>query len=63
MHKTNTVDHAVVCEGEIWLELDDARTIDLKRGDVVAQNGTRHAWRNNGTTPVTMLFFLNGAKE
>jgi mannose-6-phosphate isomerase-like protein (cupin superfamily) len=63
MHKTNTVDYAVVYEGEIWLELDDAKTIHLKRGDVVVQNGTRHAWRNRGTTPVTMLFFLNGAKE
>jgi hypothetical protein len=62
MHKTNTVDYAVVCEGEIWLELDDAKTIHLKRGDVVVQNGTRHAWRNSGTTPVTMLFFLSGAK-
>jgi len=63
MHKTNTVDYAVVYEGEIWLELDDAKTIRLKRGDVVVQNGTRHAWRNKGTTPVTMRFFLNGAKE
>jgi mannose-6-phosphate isomerase-like protein (cupin superfamily) len=63
MHETNTVDYAVVYEGEIWLELDDAKTIHLKRGDVVVQNGTRHAWRNKGTTPVTMLFFLNGAKE
>ena len=63
MHKTNTVDYAVVYEGEIWLELDDAKTVHLKRGDVVVQNGTRHAWRNKGTTPVTMLFFLNGAKE
>jgi hypothetical protein len=63
MHKTNTVDYAVVYEGEIWLELDDAKTIHLKRGDVVVQNGTRHAWRNKGTTPVTMLFFLNGAKD
>jgi hypothetical protein len=63
MHKTNTVDYAVVYEEEIWLELDDAKTIHLKRGDVVVQNGTRHAWRNKGTTPVTMLFFLNGAKE
>jgi mannose-6-phosphate isomerase-like protein (cupin superfamily) len=61
MHKTNTVDYAVVYEGEIWLELDDAKTIHLKRGDVVVQNGTRHAWRNKGTKPVTMLFFLNGA--
>jgi hypothetical protein len=63
MHKTNTVDYAVVYEGAIWLELDDAKTIHLKRGDVVVQNGTRHAWRNKGTKPVTMLFFLNGAKE
>jgi mannose-6-phosphate isomerase-like protein (cupin superfamily) len=63
MHKTNTVDYAVVYEGEIWLELDDAKTIHLKRGDVVVQNGTRHAWRNTGTAPVTMSFFLNGAKE
>ena len=63
MHKTNTVDYAVVYDGEIWLELDDAKTIPLKRGDVVVQNGTRHAWRNKGTTPVTMLFFLNGAEE
>ncbi len=63
MHKTNTVDYSIVYEGEIWLELDDAKTIHLKRGDVVVQNGTRHAWRNNGTIPATMLFFLNGAKE
>ena len=66
MHQTNTVDYAVVYEGEeeIWLELDDAKTIHLKRGDVVVQNGTRHAWQvRKGTTPVTMLFFLNGAKE
>jgi mannose-6-phosphate isomerase-like protein (cupin superfamily) len=63
MHRTNTVDYAVVYDGEIWLELDDGETLHLKRGDVVVQNGTRHAWRNRGTTPVTMLFFLNGAKE
>src|ERR1700686_5433084 len=63
MHKTNTVDYSVVYDGEIWLELYDAKTIPLKRGDVVVQNGTRHAWRNKGTAPVTMMFFLNGAKE
>ena len=62
MHKTNTVDYAVVYDGEIWLELDDSETLHLKPGDVVVQNGTRHAWRNKGTKPVTMLFFLNGAR-
>ena len=63
MHKTNTVDYAVVYDGEIWLELDNSETLHLKRGDVVVQNGTRHAWRNKSTKPVTMLFFLNGAKQ
>jgi mannose-6-phosphate isomerase-like protein (cupin superfamily) len=63
MHKTNTVDYSVVYDGEMWLELDDGETLHLKRGDVVVQNGTRHAWRNKGTKPVTMLFFLNGASE
>jgi mannose-6-phosphate isomerase-like protein (cupin superfamily) len=62
MHKTNTVDYAVVYDGEIWLELDDGKTVHLKKGDIVVQNGTRHAWRNKGTAPVTMLFFLNGAR-
>ena len=62
MHKTNTVDYALVYDGEIWLGLDDAQTIHLKRGGVVAQNRTRHAWRNQGTQPVTMLFFLSGAR-
>jgi mannose-6-phosphate isomerase-like protein (cupin superfamily) len=63
MHKTNTVDYSIVYDGEIWLELDDGETLHLKRGDVVVQNGTRHAWRNQGAKPVTMLFFLNGARE
>jgi hypothetical protein len=63
MHKTNTVDYAVVYEGDIWMELDDAEILHLNRGDVVVQNGARHAWRNKGPKPVTMLFFLNGARE
>jgi hypothetical protein len=62
MHKTNTVDYSVVYDGEIWLELDNGEILHLTRGDVVVQNGTRHAWRNKGTKPVTMLFFLNGAR-
>src|SRR2546430_6736350 len=48
MHKTNTVDYAVIYGGEMWLELDDGETLHLNRGDVVVQNGTRHVWRNKG---------------
>ncbi|HXC44616.1 MAG TPA: cupin domain-containing protein, partial [Candidatus Dormibacteraeota bacterium] len=38
MHRTNTVDYAIVFDGEMWLELDDAKTVHLKKGDVVVQN-------------------------
>lgn len=61
MHKTNTIDYAVVFEGEIWLELDGGETVHLNSGDIVVQNGTRHAWRNKGATTGSLLFFLNGA--
>jgi quercetin dioxygenase-like cupin family protein len=57
------VDYAVVFEGEMWLELDDGKTVHLERGDVAVQNGTRYAWRNKGTKPLMMLFFLSGAKR
>jgi hypothetical protein len=43
MHRTNTVDYAIVYDGEIWMQLDNGETLRLKRGNVVVQNGTRHA--------------------
>jgi quercetin dioxygenase-like cupin family protein len=39
MHRTNTVDYSVVFDGEIWLELDDGKTIHLKRGDWLYKMG------------------------
>src|SRR5580765_6834168 len=64
MHKTNTVDYAVVYDGEIWLELDNAKTIHLNRGDVVVQNGARHVCLANcyfahdsSGFPTVLLFF------
>ncbi|MFV0306986.1 MAG: cupin domain-containing protein, partial [Desertimonas sp.] len=51
MHTTASVDFEIVLDGEIWLELDDGAEVHLKPGDAVVQNGTRHAWRNKGTTP------------
>ncbi|SJM29342.1 cupin domain-containing protein [Mesorhizobium delmotii] len=61
MHTTDTVDYDIVLDGEIWLELDDGAEIYLRQGDVAIQCGTRHAWRNKSTTPVTMAFVLVGA--
>ena len=61
MHQTPTVDYAIVLDGEVWLELDDGCAEHLVQHDVVVQNGTRHAWRNKSTRPVTLAFVLIGA--
>lgn len=61
MHTSDSIDYDVVMEGEIHLELDDGESKKLSRGDVVVQNGTRHAWRNKSDKPATMLFVLVGA--
>jgi len=54
MHTTDSVDYIIVLAGEVWLELDDGQLSQLRAGDTVVQNGTRHAWRNLGTEPVTL---------
>ena len=61
MHTTDTVDYAIVLTGEIWLELDDGKTVHLKKHDTVVQQGTRHAWRNKGSEPATVAVVLVGA--
>lgn len=61
MHTTDSIDYDVVLEGEITLELDDGRQVLLRKHDVAVQHGNRHAWRNQGDRPATMLFVLLGA--
>ena len=63
MHTTDTVDYAVVLEGEVWLDLGTGEELHLKKHDVVIQNGARHGWRNKGTNAATMLFVLIGAER
>jgi mannose-6-phosphate isomerase-like protein (cupin superfamily) len=62
MHTTPTVDYGVVLDGEIVLDLDGESTV-LRPGDIVVQNGTRHAWRNPGTSPATVFFALIGTGD
>jgi quercetin dioxygenase-like cupin family protein len=57
MHRTETIDYAVVLEGEIVMLLDD-EDVHLKAGDVVVQRGTNHAWSNRSDKPAKMLYVL-----
>lgn len=61
MHTTPTVDYTIVIDGEVWLELDGGQLTHLSAGDVVIQNGTRHAWRNRSDRSVTLAAVLVGA--
>jgi uncharacterized cupin superfamily protein len=63
MHTTDTLDYAIVLKGQVCLELDNGVRTELAAGDVVIQQGTRHAWRNTSDDTVTMAFVLIGAKR
>ncbi|WP_232665466.1 cupin domain-containing protein [Pseudonocardia sp. TRM90224] len=61
MRTTDSLDYVVVVSGEVTLELDDGERTVLRAGDVVVQNGTRHAWRNHGTEPCMIVGVAVGA--
>jgi mannose-6-phosphate isomerase-like protein (cupin superfamily) len=61
VHRTDSIDYAVVISGEIDMELDDA-VVQLKAGDVLVQRGTIHNWVNRGSQPCVIAFVLIDAK-
>lgn len=60
MHTTPTVDYTFVLEGEVWLETDGGKQTLVRTGDIVVQNGTRHAWRNKSDEPAVIAAVLIG---
>jgi|KBSMisStandDraft_5_1062788.scaffolds.fasta_scaffold02503_7 quercetin dioxygenase-like cupin family protein len=60
MHTTDTIDFEYIISGEVWLDLDDGATVQLRAGDTVVQNGTRHRWRNEGAEPCRIVVFMVG---
>ena len=62
MHRTKSIDYAIVMQGEIDMLLDDSE-IHLQAGDVLVQQGTNHAWVNRGTQPCRIAFVLIDAEE
>jgi len=61
-HRTRSIDYALVLEGEIDMLMDDTE-VHVKAGDVLVQQGTNHAWVNNGDKPCRIAFILIDAKE
>jgi hypothetical protein len=57
MHATESVDYAIVLDGEIDMLLDEDE-IHLRTGDILVQQGTNHAWVNRSGAPCTIAFVL-----
>ena len=57
MHKTETVDYAIVMAGEIYAVMDDDEVL-LGPGDVLIQRGTNHAWSNRSDDFCRIAFVL-----
>lgn len=57
MHRTDTIDFAILLDGSITLITDTGET-DLNPGDVVVQLGCNHMWVNRGDTNCRVAFFM-----
>jgi mannose-6-phosphate isomerase-like protein (cupin superfamily) len=57
MHKTSTVDYAIILEGELTAVMDEDETV-LKAGDILIQRGTNHGWANRSDAMCRVVFVL-----
>jgi mannose-6-phosphate isomerase-like protein (cupin superfamily) len=62
MHRTRSLDYAIVLSGEIDMLLDDSE-VHLKAGDVLVQQATNHAFVNRSGKPCRVAFILIDSQE
>lgn len=62
MHRTKSVDYALVMQGEVVMLLDDSE-LTLKAGDVLVQQATNHAWVNRSEAWCRVAFVLIDAHD
>ena len=62
VHRTDSIDYAVVISGELDMELEKGTEVHLRAGDVLVQRGTVHCWLNRGKAPCVIAFVLVDAK-
>ena len=62
VHRTDSLDYAIILSGEIDMELEKGEETHLKAGDVVVQRGTVHNWIHRGSEPCVIAYVLTSAK-
>lgn len=62
MHRTDSVDYAVVVKGKIVMMMDEEEDdLVLEAGDVLVQRGNNHAWSNKFDETCIIAFVLMDA--
>ncbi|KAJ7433436.1 hypothetical protein B0H11DRAFT_2121781 [Mycena galericulata] len=62
MHRTVSLDYAIVFKGSVTLELEEGKRVTLNEGDTVVQRGTMHTWRNETSEWARVYFVVLDAK-
>lgn len=62
MHATESIDYAIVLDGEIDMLLDETE-VHLRAGDILVQQATNHAWVNRGERTCRIAFVLLDAEK
>jgi hypothetical protein len=63
MHRTLSLDYAVVLSGEVVLVLDSGEERVVQTGEVVVNQGASHKWVNRGSDRCCMLCVMVGAEK
>ncbi|KAJ0107601.1 hypothetical protein J7T55_007792 [Diaporthe amygdali] len=58
MHRTQSLDYAVVLSGEIVCVLDGGEEKTISQGEFIIQRGTNHQWVNRSAAQVARILFV-----
>lgn len=56
-HKTESLDYAIVLDGEIYAMMDEDEVL-MRQGEILIQRATNHSWSNRSDKPCRMAFVL-----
>ncbi|KAJ7087550.1 hypothetical protein B0H15DRAFT_922938 [Mycena belliarum] len=63
MHRTQSMDYAVVLSGEIVLSLESGEEKTVKAGEFMVQRGANHTWHNRTQETCRVMLVLVGAEQ
>ncbi|KAJ7080404.1 hypothetical protein B0H15DRAFT_857040 [Mycena belliarum] len=63
MHRTQSMDYAVVLSGEIVLSLDNGEEKTVKTGEFMVQRGVKHAWHNRTQETCRIMVVMVGTEQ